>query len=284
MSFGSLEWAAVTPNTVIVASSDHAWIQARAVASPFSRPMRVRGTLSTTRSLLDAAVRAGAMSCGPAQTGVEAAEKRPALTLAGWAHRLCDMYQTTHATPPLMREAAARFEASGRASLARWAMAKAEEEAGHDELALLDLTALGHDARALVASIVPPVGAALVAYFTRAVRAEDPIGCVGYAYALERLALEVDGGEVARVEAILPKGVRATRCLRVHSASGSDRRHVREAVELIASLPPEERAAVARAAYETAAICARRHDEPLTDDALSERRRAPIPPETRRET
>jgi pyrroloquinoline quinone (PQQ) biosynthesis protein C len=189
------------------------------------------------------------------------------------------MYSTTHATPPLMREASSHFAAAGRGSLARWAETKALEEDGHDTLALLDLAALGHDAARLVERVRPEVGQALVAYFAAHARAPDPVACVGYAYALERLALEIDAAQVARVEAVLPPGVRATRCLRVHSAHGSDRRHVSEAVAFVATLSPDERTAIARAVYETAAICARRPDDDLTDDEIHRRLREPPPTE-----
>src|SRR6185503_2553531 len=137
----------------------------------------------------------------------------PPLTKARWAWRLCGSYCTTHATPGLMAEAAARFGATGRAALARWAEQKAREEQGHDRQALRDLAALGYDAERAVAALVPPTAAALVRYFTAAVRAEDPIRCVGYAYALERLALRQDAAYIKRIEAMLPPGVYATRCL-----------------------------------------------------------------------
>jgi hypothetical protein len=48
--------------------------------------------------------------------------------------------------------------------------------------------------------------------------------------------------------------VRATRCLRVHSAVSADAKHVEDALEVTAGLPAEDRRLVARACYETALI------------------------------
>jgi hypothetical protein len=224
------------------------------------------GSVATTGSLLEAVVRLGARaSAGPEPQ----APAEPPLTPVRWAYRLCGFYQTTRVTPPLMREAAARFAGAGRAALHRWAEVKAREEHGHDALALRDLHDLGYDAEAVVQAVVPPVQAALVRSFEQLVRADDPVGCVGYAYALERLALDVGADEIARVEAALPRAVRATRCLRVHSAAGSDREHVRETVQLVAGLSPEERSRIAAAAYETAALChARPAGEPAGEEVL----------------
>jgi pyrroloquinoline quinone (PQQ) biosynthesis protein C len=169
-----------------------------------------------------------------------------------------------------MREAAARFAAAGRDGLARWAAEKAREEQGHDALALRDLRDLGYDAEALVRAVVPEAQARLVRFFERLVRADDPVGCVGYSYALERLALEIGPDEIARVEAALSPGVNATRCLRVHSAAGSDREHVRETVDLVATLSPDERSRVAAAAHETAILCHARYEgEPHDEVTLA---------------
>jgi pyrroloquinoline quinone (PQQ) biosynthesis protein C len=154
-----------------------------------------------------------------------------------------------------MAEAAARFGAAGRGALAAWAAHKARDERGHDRLALRDLEALGYDAERVVEALVPPTAAALVAYFGEAVHAADPVRCVGYAYALERLALGQTEAYVKRVEAMLPAGVYATRCLRVHSAVGSDAGHVAETIAMVAGLSAPERAEIALACYETTALC-----------------------------
>jgi pyrroloquinoline quinone (PQQ) biosynthesis protein C len=249
-----IEWVRVEPNTVVVATSERTWLhcpnsfEAMSGDDPFALTMLGAGSLETTRRLLDGVIAA-------AQSSLPRVTQRPPLTAARWAWRLAGYYHTTHATPPLMAEAAKRFAEAGRVELAEYAFSKVEDEGGHDRLALKDLSALGYDAEAVVAELIPPTAAALVDYFTRSVRAESPVGCVGYAYALERLATTNGQEYLRQVEAILPPGVRATRCLRVHSAVSADAQHVEDALQITASLAAEDRRLVAQACYETTRIC-----------------------------
>ena len=247
----AMEWAEVAPGCIVVATADRIWLHTpvfNGQPDPFALPMEGPGSVETTRQLLDGAIGAAGRR-KPDQASQQAqAQGTPPLTPARWAWRLAGYYQTTHATPRLMAAAAERFTAGGREALAAWAHDKVRDEAGHDRLALRDLDALGYDATRLVDALVPPTAAALVSYFeARVLEDDDPIGCVGYAYALERLALERGARDIAAVEAILPPGVVATRCLRVHSAAGSDATHVDEAVQLVAQLTAGERTRVARA-------------------------------------
>lgn len=252
-----IEWVRIKPNTVVVATAERAWIHCpnsfdgldlTSEGDPFTLTMQGAGSLETTRNLLDGVIAA-------AQNSLPRVAQRPPLTPARWAWRLAGYFHTTHATPPLMAEAAARFAEAGRTELAEYAQSKVEDEGGHDQLALKDLRALGYDAEAVVAKLIPPTAAELVDYFARSVRAENPIGCLGYAYALERLATTNGQEYLRQVEAILPAGMRATRCLRVHSAVSADAQHVEDALQIVASLPAEDRLRVALACYETARIC-----------------------------
>ena len=127
-----------------------------------------------------------------------------------------------------------------------------EEETGHDRLALLDIKSLGYDAEGVVEKLQPPAAIALMDYFTRSVRDENPIDSVGYTYTMERLSLGVGLDYIQKVEALLPSKVNATRCLRVHSAVGADAGHVDENISIIANLSASERTRIARACYETA--------------------------------
>lgn len=179
----------------------------------------------------------------------------PPLTPVRWAYRLAGLYHLTHDTPRLLELAALRFAAAGRDILAAWARERAREESRHDLLALRDLRDLGHDPERVVRALRPAPALALVDYFTRCVHAPDPVGCVGYAYAIERLAMTVREADIRAVEAILPAGVRATRCLRVHSAAGSDGDHVAETLVAVARLGADEQARIAEAAGETARRC-----------------------------
>lgn len=258
----ALEWVRVTPAVVVVATDEHVWLhQVKTFdpSDPFIQPMRCEGSFATTCNLLDGVICA-------AQRSIAKVESTPPLTLGRWAWRLAGYYHTTHATPRLMTEAAERFAAAGRIRLAQYAARKAENEKRHDELSLRDLKALGYHAELLVEKLIPPTAARLVDYFTRCVRAPDPVGCIGYSYALERLAVAINKEYIEQVKMVLPPGVRATRCLRVHSALGSDARHLGEAIEIIASSSACERERIALACYETTKICC----SPPPDGYLSE--------------
>ena len=223
----------------------------------------LRAGVATTRRLLDGAI-------ALAQRAAPAAAAPPPLSPLRWVWRLAGYYHLTHATPRLMAEAARRFAARDEPELAAWAAEKAREEQGHDRLALRDIAALGHPAEAVVAALVPGPAAALVEHFTRCVQQADPLACVGYAYTLERLALTVQRPEIDAVQAMLPVGVDATRCMRVHSGIGSDAGHVDDNVALIAGLPPQRRARVIAAVHTTALLCTRPPTRGhITDEAIA---------------
>jgi len=54
----------------------------------------------------------------------------------------------------------------------------------------------------------------------------------------------------------MPEGIRATRCLRVHSVLGTEAVHLTQSLAFISSRPAAERAAIAHAAFRTAALLA----------------------------
>lgn len=246
-----IEWACIAPDKVVVATANPAWLHRPSPAgsgNPFARQMVGAGSAATTRKLLDGAI-------ALARSAVSSSSRPPALTRTRWVWRLAGSYHLTHFTPRLMEEAAQRFAKAGRKSLAQWAAQKAREEGGHDRLALLDIQSMGYEAEAVVEALVPPAAAALVDYFTRSVKDSDPIDCVGYCYTMERLAIGIGEKYIQAVEALLPPGTHATRCLRVHSHVGSDVEHVEETVEMVAGLTPEERTRVTIACYETALLC-----------------------------
>ncbi len=246
-----IEWVKVEPNKAVVATEERAWLHQLTDANgndPFAEPMQGAGNLATTRQLLDGVIAA-------AQCLLPRTVTRPALTAERWAWRLAGYYHTTHATPRLMAEAAKRFAATGKQEMADYSKSKVEDEGGHDQLALRDLVALGYDAEKLVTELIPPTAAALVDYFTKLVRSGNPAGCIGYAYALERLATTNDKDYLRQVEAVLPPNIKATRCLRVHSSMSADAEHVEDALEVTARQSAEDRRLIALAAYETTRIC-----------------------------
>lgn len=246
-----IEWVKVEPNKAVVATEERAWLHQLSDVNgddPFAEPMQEAGNLATTRQLLEGVIAA-------AQCLLPHTSARPALTAERWAWRLAGYYHTTHATPRLMAEAAVRFAAMGKQELAGYSKNKVEDEGGHDQLALRDLVALGYDADRLVMELIPPTAATLVDYFTELVRAKNPAGCVGYAYALERLATTHDKDYLRQVEAVLPPNVKATRCLRVHSSMSADAQHVEDALVTTANQSAEDRRLIALAAYHTTRIC-----------------------------
>jgi hypothetical protein len=220
--------------------------------------MRGAGSPETTHWLFEGAIaaahRASRGTAAQPGHGAPDAQRPEAPSVSQWAFRLAGYYHTTHATRRLLPVVAERFARAGRHALARWAEQKITEEAGHDELALRDLSELGYQARAVVDAFVPSRAAAWVSLFEQLAAAEDPVGCVGYAHALERLALLRGAAEVSAIEQNLPAGVNATRCLRVHSALGSDASHVRANVITTSASSADERRAIVKACYQTACI------------------------------
>jgi hypothetical protein len=276
-----LEWLEISSlptSLTVVATTTRAFLHVpHALGSdPFQATMCGNGTLETTHWLLEGVI-AAAGHAFPAPPGASSpaldSQEPVGLSAAHWAYRLSGYFHTTDATRRLLPVIARRFAESGRSTLAAWAEQKISEESGHEQLALRDLRELGYRAHELVGSCVPPRAAAWVALFERLASADDPAGCVGYAHALERLALLRGPAEVETIERGLPAGVNVTRCLRVHSAIGSDAHHVRSNVTTTAALNADERRAIAHACYATARIY---FDPTLANDFQSGRLAAKI--------
>lgn len=248
-----MQWARIAPDAVIVATAERAWLHTcRPVDlyDPFAAPMppaQAPGDAASTARLLDGALGAGVRRA-PRQ------EPPPPLTMNRWIWRLVSYYHLTTHTPNWMRQAAAAFTAAQRPALARWAMEKADDEAHHDRLALKDLEELGVDGAGLVAQQTPPTAAALLRYFEASVADPLPLDCIGYAHTVERFAIAQSSACIDAVRAVLPSGSRAWRSLKMHSNMGSDASHVDENVQVIATLPPQERARIALACHEVAKL------------------------------
>jgi hypothetical protein len=243
------EWAQIAPGKVVIATENRAWLyQPHSAEDRFAQPMESVGSHATTRNLLDTAIAA-------AKYAIKSNVRPPTLTPIRWVWRLASAYHLTSPVPRLMKDAAIGFAGNGRSLLKQWALGKAKEEKGHDQLALLDIQSLGYDAEAVVKVLVPPAAVTLIDYLTRSAQDNDPIDCVGYSYTMERMALGIGANYIQKVEALLPQKTNATRCLRVHSSVGADAEHVEENVSIIAKLTPSERIRIARACYETALMC-----------------------------
>lgn len=190
-------------------------------------------TLAKTRKRLDRAIVS-------AWHTVKTNRRPPALTPTRWVWRLAGFYHLCHYTPQLMKKAQERFALADRQTLAQWAGQKAREEAGHDQLALLDIKSMGYQSEAVVEVFFPPAAKSLVDYFTRSVQDSDPIDCVGYSYTAERLGICIGEGYIQTVEALLPPGIKATRCLRAHSAISAEVEQVKATLVMIAGLTEQE--------------------------------------------
>ena len=251
-----VEWARISPNKVIVATSEKAWLLEdtdenapdNSSTQYFTQSMEGAGSIATTRQLLDGAIAA-------AKYAVNSDVRPPALTATRWVWRLAGDYHLCFPTVRLMKKAAKYFAASKRWNLSEWALQRAKEEAGHDLLALRDIKSMGYDAKAVVKELVPPAAVRLTNYFTRSVQDDDPIDCVGYSYTMERIGLGIDEKYIQEVEMLLPKNTNATRCRRVHSSVGADAQHTEETLEMVSRLTSSERIRIARACYEVALIC-----------------------------
>jgi hypothetical protein len=215
--------------------------------------------IAQTQKLLDRAI-------AYAWHTVKSDRRPPKLTSTRWVWQLAASYHLTHTYPRLIEEASRRFAAFGRNNLAQWAAQKAREERGHDRLALLDIQSMGYKAEAVVEALIPPSATVLGNYLTQSVHTSDPISCVGYSYTLERIATGIKEKHIHSVEALLPSGICATRCLRVHSSIGGDVEHVKETVEMVAGLAHDKCVRVAIACYETALL----YFNPLQSDYIPE--------------
>ena len=212
-----------------------------------------------TRQRLDAAILKAAR--------VVLADYQPLeLTPTRWVWKLANFYYLTHFTPQFMSVAAQRFAAQQRSQLAAWADQKSHEEDQHDQLALLDIQSLGYDPEAVIETFRESPSARMIEYFRETVYAADPIECVGYCYALERIAISVQAEHIQGIANSLPLGVNATRCLRVHSAIGADTDHVQETVSMIAGLNEYDRHRIAQACEKTAFL----HFQTTKEHALAD--------------
>ncbi len=226
------------------------------------------GHASLAASLVEGALYAGLTGDGEMTRDSEAiATSTGPYTLFRYVRWLVGNYLFVAQVPGLFRRGAERFEASGRADLAAFALEKASEEAGHSALAYRDLEGLGLPAAQVVRIIQPPSASAFVRQFRTYVESRTPIALFGFSYALERIAVERDEAFIRRVVAMLPPDAKACRFLKVHSSIGSDSTHLDEQLSRFASWTSEELATITCAVYETAVLLAQ---QPLMDDALSD--------------
>lgn len=213
-----------------------------------------------TQGLMDAALVAG---CAKTAGAVE-----PKMTLIRNIWGLLCAWQTTHATPQVLRIAGEYFTKSGRPELAEYAYHELKEEIGHDDIVLKDLESLGLPAKELVTKVVAPT-VQLADLYKEFVHSENPTAIFGYAYVLERLMSMRGQDYIDSIAAVTPPGVQANRTWIIHSGVGSDARHVREMVEFVAELPAVDRETIVKSTYRTALVQAALPWQ-MTDDDINE--------------
>jgi hypothetical protein len=255
------EWVNVAGDISIIArESGEVWFHTASGAEedvdPFAKPMTGTGAAGSTISLLDGAINLGFAA-------IEERLAQPTPTIPGYIVALVGAYHTSVDTPRNLRRAAKRFEELGRPEVAAYLEERAREETGHDRLALKDLRALGLPAERLVANFMPEGIAPLCKRFDGLCVQDYPIGCIGYSYCLERIAALKQESDVARMQALCPGGVDATRFLRSHSSLGSEVTHVEETIKFVASLPANDRIKVVQETYESALIMAQGYNHEL---------------------
>src|SRR4051794_7127074 len=175
------EWVNLEGDKSIIArDSGEVWFRTPSETDndPFKTAMTGAGAAGSTVGLLDGAI----------SLGFAAIEKRlacPEPTVAAYIVALVGAYHTSVDTPRNLRRAAKRFEELGRPEVAAYLEERAQEETGHDRLALKDLRALGLPAERLVANFMPEGIKPLCERFDELCAEEYPIGCIGYSYCLE---------------------------------------------------------------------------------------------------
>lgn len=255
------EWVNVTGDISIVArESGEVWFHkpgnTKEIADPFATPMTGAGAPGTTVGLLDGAINLGFQ-------GIEKHLARPDPTIIGYIVALVGAYHTSVDTPRNLRRAASRFSELGRPEVAAYLEERAREETGHDRLALKDLRALGVPGERLVANFIPEGIKPLCKRFDDLCAEDYPIGSIGYSYCLERIAALKQEDDIAKVRAICPDGVDATRFLRSHSSLGSEANHVAETIDFVASLPANDRIKVVQETYQSSLLLAEGYNHEL---------------------
>jgi pyrroloquinoline quinone (PQQ) biosynthesis protein C len=135
---------------------------------------------------------------------------------------------------------------------------RAQEEAGHERLALKDLYALGLPAKQIVANCKPASIKPLCTLFDEYCVQDYPMDAIGFSYCSERIAAVKPKSEIDAVKSLFPDGVDATRFLRSHSSLGSEISHVHETLEFVSELPANDRIRVVQATYRSAVLTAER--------------------------
>jgi hypothetical protein len=245
----AVQWVHLGAGKLLIASGRGAWIQPLKLAGlALSAPMppSLPGTPETTRHLLDGAI-AAAEQAAPLPSA-------PRITARRWAWELVNQWYVATKSIALLEEAHERYATLGRRELAEFTHHRLEEERGHDQFPLEDLSALGYEAEKVVRTLPPAAAAsALIDYAGESLCGREPIEFLGYIHAMERHVLRLSPDWFAALEKVLPPGVDAASGLRAH-VTDLDIEHVDEAVSFFATLAADDRARLAVGCYQTTLI------------------------------
>lgn len=243
------QWVHLEAGKILVASRRGAWLQQPQLGAfglAGRMPPSAAADPETTKHLLDGAIAAAERAT---RRGLE-----PTMTPLRWAWLLVNQWYMAHHSVGLLPAAIERYHSLARADLARFAADKLEEEQGHDQLSLADLRALGYDAGAAIAGVpIAPNVKGAIDHARECVHGDQPVDFIGYVYALERCVIRITRERLAKLDALLPRGVDATSAVRAH-ATELDPGHVNEIIAFVAALPAEDRTRIALGAYRSTAV------------------------------
>lgn len=259
------QWVRLSAQQVIIATTNSSWLyqsHLQQSLNRYSQSMRdIDGTVNSTQNLLDAAIAAAYYQYSKVIL--------PELTLGRWLWQLAGHYHLTCLTPKLMRKAAEEFAAVERPMLASWARLKAQREQEYNRTTLQDLEYLGYNAQAVVSEFYPEQVTKLLTYLQTGIT-PDPFRCLGYSFAVERIATRIEQEYIQLTTGILPPSLT---CLTepqsrpwLYGSVGVDAGDVQETVEVVTRLSAAERTRVAQACYAIALICFHHSPQGLAAD------------------
>jgi hypothetical protein len=245
MNKANVEWVAITREIAIIScETGEYWfldLNEQGQSVPFSQPMTGKGTRASTAGLLN-----GAVALAFADL------KQSTASLPRYIFDLVGSFHIARRTPGHLTRAAKRLRELNRSDIASYLETHAQEETGHDRLALKDLRALGLPAEQIVANLVPDGMQPLCDLFDRLSSAEYPVGCLGYCYCFESTAAMKQRSDIETLEQLYPKNIDASRFARTHSGLGSELGHMEDLIDFVAGLPAFDRTEIVKSTYETA--------------------------------
>ena len=182
------------------------------------------------------------------------------LKTAHYARLLVEIYHYVKHSTRLLALAASRLGPDQRRLFQRF-LEHAKEESGHEQWALGDLRALGANQDDVIASAPLPSTVALYAYQYYVIEHVNPIGLLGYIYALETLGSGSGAAMGNRVKTVLGVGDEAVTFLLGHGDS-----NVVHVEKLRALIDKHARAAVEQTVIRDSAVATYAYYRQMLDD------------------